>query len=366
MKADRSKHFIVSTAVPEAAEHNALIWVATEAGSNPKEAAVQPMAQASGAFCGSLDEMCVMAHRLWSDLAEDKGLPPIAMVPASHLAAFGPHSVILRNQESSSGLAWLCPQATVGAVAGAAFDHICPPDGIAETNRDYFAFLLHDDLEIVSHTRHPRRFSVDTFGCDGALFWLEGILLPFECGDEISVLAIILESRSNRGTSAENIFDLDESAILQVPPDPISVPVAERKLTKKESLRHQEGMSMLHVVQKASVADLIADARSAACEAREAEDRSRMALYAALERSYDIARRAAVAPEEFAAQIVFGADCSESQLAEYVAVLDRARERNIPVGELTIFLCEQDNGLAANPQTSRWTVHASCGADAAE
>lgn len=108
----------------------------------------------------------------------------------------------------------------------------------------------------------------------------------------------------------------------------------------------------------------LAEARALAQEARNAELRSRSALYRAVSRAYDLSLAAEKDPEEFAAllereniasvprapmtpvvKLVFGADYDKSRIAEYAAVLSFAHREGIADGALAEFLEHADGGL---------------------
>ena len=118
--------------------------------------------------------------------------------------------------------------------------------------------------------------------------------------------------------------------------------------------------------------DTLAAARELAQAARSSEDRSRVALYAAVGRAYDFSLAAEAAPEEFeelvaesgltvqdrapmtpVVKLVFGADYDKTRLTEYAAVLTHAHRVGIERGQLSRFLAEADGGLKGVVQAER-------------
>jgi hypothetical protein len=114
------------------------------------------------------------------------------------------------------------------------------------------------------------------------------------------------------------------------------------------------------------LADWLASARELALAARGAEDRSRLALYAAIGRAYDFALAAAADPTGLAeliadaglvpqerapmtplVKLVFGADYDKTRLAEYAAVLAHASRLAVGQGGLEAWLSATPGGLKA-------------------
>ena len=110
--------------------------------------------------------------------------------------------------------------------------------------------------------------------------------------------------------------------------------------------------------------DWLAAAREQADQARNAEDRSRAALYEAIGRAHDFALAADEAPEDFAelladygieaqdrapmtavAKLVFGSDYDKTRLSEYAAALEWARRHAIARGDLAEHLRTAPGGL---------------------
>ena len=124
--------------------------------------------------------------------------------------------------------------------------------------------------------------------------------------------------------------------------------------------------------EPAGLYDCLAAARELADIARNREDRSRTALYAAVGRAYDVSLAAEAAPDEFAelledngltqqerapltpvVKLVFGADYDKTRVTEYATVLGHAHRVGIERGELARFLDEAEGGLKAVVATER-------------
>ncbi|MGI9374908.1 MAG: PAS domain-containing protein [Tsuneonella suprasediminis] len=122
----------------------------------------------------------------------------------------------------------------------------------------------------------------------------------------------------------------------------------------------------------ASLFDCLAEARELAQTARNSEDRSRGALYAAVGRAYDVSLAAAEAPDDFAdiladsgltmqdrspmtpvVKLVFGADYDKTRITEYAAVLSHAQRLGVARGALARFLSDAEGGLKGVVQAER-------------
>lgn len=116
--------------------------------------------------------------------------------------------------------------------------------------------------------------------------------------------------------------------------------------------------------ENAGLYDYLASARELAQMASSSEDRSRAALYAAVDRAYDVALAAQETPEDYAellaenglivqerapmtpvVKLVFGADYDKTRLTEYAAVLSHAQRLGLVHGQLSTLLEESDGGL---------------------
>ncbi|MEZ5687532.1 MAG: hypothetical protein R3E21_01905 [Caenibius sp.] len=179
--------------------------------------------------------------------------------------------------------------------------------------------------------KYPRKFN--------------GAALPFGNAKIRSIMIVIEESADPVEVEGESVLNLDESAIL-----------SEENGNSGQTSGLSQAFDDINREMPArdvkdfpaqSVVSLISEARVSALNAQEAEEKSRLALYAALSRSYDLAVCAAENPEVFAAQLIFGDDCSESKLAGYIAVLAEALGKKIPQGELGKFLESLDGGIEA-------------------
>lgn len=116
----------------------------------------------------------------------------------------------------------------------------------------------------------------------------------------------------------------------------------------------------------AGLREVLAAARALALASHSADERGRLALYAAVSRAWDVALAGAEEPREFGkvlaeaglamqdrapftpvVKLVFGADYDKTRLAEYAAVLGAAQRLALPAGTLADHLARAPGGLKA-------------------
>lgn len=116
--------------------------------------------------------------------------------------------------------------------------------------------------------------------------------------------------------------------------------------------------------QDAGLYDYLASARELALVARESEDRSHSALYAAIGLAFDVSLAAQASPEEYAellsenglvaqdrapmtpvVKLVFGVDYDKTRLTEYAAALSYAHRVGLGSGLLADYLHNAEGGL---------------------
>jgi hypothetical protein len=129
------------------------------------------------------------------------------------------------------------------------------------------------------------------------------------------------------------------------------------------------------------LADLLASARELAQAAQGSEDRSRLALYAAIGRAHDFALAAAAFPQDLAEliedaglkaqerapmvpllKLVFGVNYDKTRLAEFATALNHADRLGLAAGMLAPYLAGEPGGLKGVVQRERELRRAESGA----
>ena len=357
MTADAAKCFEGIREARRLAERDPLIWVSLEGVGQSRKLPEHSRSLEETATTSSAAELFALARPVWSELADGRIMPPASLSERGPLSALSVHSICLCVKEGGAGVPTEFEVHRVGNAAARVAETAWTLDQRFELADDPFFGGLQNEVAELFETCEPVSFE-KTLGEDGSEpSHICGILMPFGEARPEMILAVISAPNDLPTETGEQILDLDEADIL-AEAGANDMRANSTSATRVDHVDHdfapgQEDDIMLQVVEKNSVADLISEACNSAEEAREAEARSRAALYAALSRSYDLALRAAASPEEFAAQIVFGSGCSESQLAEYVAILEQARERNVMAGGLAGFLTDDEEGSAALGEADR-------------
>jgi hypothetical protein len=124
--------------------------------------------------------------------------------------------------------------------------------------------------------------------------------------------------------------------------------------------------------EDSSLSDWLQAARSSADVARDADARSREALYKAIGRAYDFSLATQRFPQDYAelladngitvqerapntpiVKLIFGAGYDKTRLTEFAAALDYGHRNCVPVGDLSDMLAKQAGGLKAIVQSER-------------
>lgn len=285
-----------------------------------------------------------LAIELWEQSSTGGRLPSVRDMLEEKWAHFSNHSIIIDIEgEASVGS---LPAIKLDQI-GEGLKYLLRESAKVEELSDIFLPPLSDALE----TKQPVSFEFSWNTEERGLREFQSAVLPFGYTKIRSMMIVIEESAKSGEVEGEYVLNLDESHILSGEDEKSG---QSSSATEKEADLDQE-MPAREMNDRSlrSVVNLISDARDSAKSAHEAEEKSRMALYAALSRSYDLALCAAETPEVFAAQLIFGGDCSEGKLAGYIAVLAEALNRQIPQGELSRFLQDLDGGIEALIETNR-------------
>lgn len=190
-----------------------------------------------------------------------------------------------------------------------------------------------------------------------------------EAGEEVGPLE--LDSPLEPEAAHEAQEELPASFAESVPEEPVAEPEFERPADHEPAAKaaidpkvDAEDEIEAELPADADLFDCLASARELAQAARNSEDRSRSALYAAVGRAYDFSLAAQEAPQDFAelveenglsvqdrapmtpiVKLVFGADYDKTRLTEYAAVLAHAHRSGIERGSLANYLAEAEGGL---------------------
>lgn len=276
----------------------------------------------------------VLAYNYWASLLDGRDFPSIEDLNPDDLVDFAPNSLLLDfTSGGSPALSYL--GADIREECGLS-DEVRSIDDVP--GGSLLSRLTDHYMQIIAN-RAPVGFEAEFHNQRDEEFCYRGIMMPFSSdGDTIDFIYGVIN-----WTAADR-----ESA---------SPPVGEGAGERDAGADVETG---------AALADRLQAARTIAAAARDAEGRSRGALYRALAKAYDFALAArddpagmadileesgikaqARAPMTPIAKLVFGADHDKARLTEYAAALANADRRQVAQGGFLSFIEGQAGGLKA-------------------
>ena len=343
--------------------------------------------------------MQVRAYNFWAAMLDDRAFPSVSQLDADNLPDFGPHSVLLdfTGGIDNPGIRFL----------GAKLAEECGAEGtitsLADVPRRSLLSRITDHYMQILANQAPIGFEAEFVNQRGATILYRGILLPFADNEETidHIYGVInWKELADQKTTDELLLEIDQ--VLEVVPEvalaapPLTVwadgPADDSGVLELVTPLDPAGSLVdwpepgfgaaadaeaaradLPVLDLAAIepdadamelADWLASARELAERARDSEDRTHQALYAAIGRAYDFALAAAAEPEEMrdmladaglkaqerapltpVVKLVFGADYDKTRLAEYASALGYAQRLDLPRGTLAAHLAEAPGGL---------------------
>jgi hypothetical protein len=317
--------------------------------------------------------MHVRAYNHWVSLLDGRAYPSIEDLEPENLTDFGPHSVLLDFSAGagSPGISYL----------GGALRTECDlPENIESVadvpSRSLLSRLTDHYLQIIAN-RAPIGFEAEFVNHRGNNTMYRGILMPFSSDDDTIdfIYGVINWKEVADAALSTDITDAVDKVLQSAAPRP-STPVAVwadgPSANIAESAHgdaHDDDDDALDLAAFESdgteeLADWLAAARDFADVSKQAEGRSRQALYRALGQAYDFAQVAdarqddyvqllddsGIKPQDRApmtpvVKLVFGIDYDKTRLAEYATALTHGRRQNIASGEFTAYLEKFAGGL---------------------
>ena len=348
--------------------------------------------QESGVAAIGTDErrMHVRAYNYWVSLLDGRDFPSIEDLEPADLVDFAPHSVLLDFTGGRDNPAT--------PYVGAAIRDECDlPEEVQNIedvpSRSLLSRLTDHYMQIIAN-RAPVGFEAEFDNQRDQTICYRGILMPFSSdGDTIDFIYGVInwkklgqeeqsapvDVRPEPETSAveDEPLELDEPiAILseEIPAEsdePLELTEALEVTLPPDSEPENEesGIAIdlqIDLGEDAGLADRLWAARESADAVRDAEGRSREALYQALSRAYDFAVAAKNDPEDYAelleesgvraqarapmtpiVKLVFGIDYDKARLTEYAAALSYADRQGVDLGGFLSFIEGQAGGLKA-------------------
>ena len=352
-------------------------------------AAVDGVTEAIGA-----DErrMHVRAYNYWVSMLDGRDYPSIEDLEPGSVSDFAPYSVLLDFTAGQADPATPYVGSAIRAECGL-------PDDMADIgqvpSRSLLSRLTDHYLQIIAN-RAPIGFEAEFVNQRGHSICYRGILMPFSSdGDTIDFIYGVInwkdigeadaasasitpalppvepepEIMSSGEDEAPSHLAWEDGPLADQSPVADPVVVAE-PIAAIEPVLGFEPVEIDEPVAApdadAGLADHLCAARESAAVCKDADGRSRVALYRALAMAYDFAVAAKRVPHEYAeilddagvkaqqrapmtpvVKLVFGADYDKSRLTEFAAALSYAERRKTDFGEFLSLIESQSGGLKA-------------------
>jgi len=334
--------------------------------------------------------MHVRAYNYWVSLLDGRDYPSIEDLEPGDLSDFAPNSVLL--DFTSGGDEPATPY------VGAAIRQECGLDEEVKTiadvpSRSLLSRLTDHYLQIIAN-RAPVGFEAEFENQRGETIFYRGILMPFSSdGDTIDfIYGVINWKKVDHAAQAEVARpeavlaavqpmepdeepleltetvqpEIEAAASPEPEEEPLELTDEVEVLMVPETPAAPDFEISLEIDENAGLADRLCAAREHADAVKEADGRSREALYGALSSAYDFALASKADPEDYAelleesgvkaqarapmtpvVKLVFGIDYDKARLTEYAAALSYAERQQVESGGFLKFIQAQAGGLKA-------------------
>jgi hypothetical protein len=331
--------------------------------------------------------MQVRAYNFWTGQLGDGNYPNIEELDPESVEDFREFSVLL---DFTSGIENPSIQ-----YVGDAIRDICgltddityldqvPPRSLLSRITDHY-------LQIIAN-RAPIGFEAEFVNDRDVTIMYRGILLPYSSDDDTIdfIYGVINWKEAVAPDVSEELAVEIQQAMRGVPVRTEHVPVwadgpssgmlDETPVAAGYDVDHSElALDAGYMVEEiapdedSTLSDWLQAARSSADLARDADVRSREALYGAIGRAYDFSLAASRFPADYSelladngivaqvrapmtpiVKLIFGAGYDKTRLTEFAAALDYAQRNFVPVGGLALVLAKYDGGLKGIVQAER-------------
>ncbi|HEU0310941.1 MAG TPA: hypothetical protein VFR36_06965 [Sphingomicrobium sp.] len=367
----------------------------------------EPQPDVSAAIGSDERRMHVRAYNYWCSLLDGRDYPSIEDLEPGDIQDFGPHSVLLDFTEGRENPATPYIGAAIREECGLGDDS----KSIADVpSRSLLSRLTDHYMQIIAN-RAPVGFEAEFVNQRGRSICYRGILMPFSSdGDTIDFIYGVINWKDvGEGSAAPQVIraelpphgsetgDPDEDETLElteddtlelVDPAPADVsiegivPFAEPETEPGPVMPHlswedgpladpeplapadEDEEEILELDADAGLADRLWAARESAEVCKQADGRSRAALYRALAMAYDFAVATKRVPDEYAeilddagvksqarapmtpiVKLVFGIDYDKTRLTEFAAALSFAERQSVDFGGFQQFVEQAEGGL---------------------
>jgi hypothetical protein len=354
--------------------------------------------------------MHVRAYNYWCSLLEGRDYPSIEDLEPGDIEDFGPHSVLLDFTEGRDNPATPYIGTAIREECGIGDDI----KSIANVpSRSLLSRLTDHYMQIIAN-RAPVGFEAEFVNQRSRSICYRGILMPFSSdGDTIDFIYGVINWK-DLGEANEpdqvirpalpslepDMYELDEGEVLELGEDevlepneivavddldgavvPFAEPDTEDEAAPTPHLTWEDGPladpepiaatpneeedePAVELDADAGLADRLWAARESAEVCKQADGRSRVALYRALAMAYDFAVATKRVPDEYCeilddagvkaqarapmtpiVKLVFGVDYDKTRLTEFAAALSYAERENVDFGGFQEFVEQAEGGL---------------------
>ena len=350
---------------------------------------------------GDERRMHVRAYNYWCSLLDGRDYPSIEDLEPGDIEDFGPHSVLLDFTEGQENPATPYIGTAIREECGLGDDIKSIGD---VPSRSLLSRLTDHYMQIIAN-RAPVGFEAEFVNQRSRSICYRGILMPFssdgdtidfiygvinwkDLGEAPEIPQVIRAELPPLTDEAEN-FDEEDTlelveqlpseteadvvAMVEPEPELEAEAVATPHLTWEDGpLADPEPVEVADADEEpvtelsddAGLADRLWAARESAEVCKQADGRSRVALYRALAMAYDFAVASKRVPEEYSeilddagvkaqarapmtpiVKLVFGAEYDKTRLTEFAAALSYAERQNVDFGGFQQFVEDADGGL---------------------
>jgi hypothetical protein len=329
----------------------------------------------------STDErrMQVRAYNFWTAQLNDKNYPSIEELDPSSVEDFRDYSVLLDFTSGIENPSIEYLGEKLRSECGLS-DDVSYLDQVP--SRSLLSRITDHYLQIIAN-RAPIGFEAEFINDRGVNIMYRGILLPYSSDDDtIDFIYGVINWKEAVAVEIAAPLQLEvEQALAAAPPRQEHVPVWADGPTAGHLDDEKEVEDLDHIIdelelgesyalaesqpdENSSLADWLDAARQSADSARDADMRTRDALYQAIGRAHDFALVAAKHPADYAellsdaglvaqerarftpiVKLVFGVGYDKTRLTEFATALQFADRNAVPMGGLADILSKHDGGL---------------------
>jgi hypothetical protein len=328
--------------------------------------------EAPPVISGDERRMQVRAYNFWTAQLHDKNYPCIEELDPASVDDFSDYSVLLdfTSGIENPSIEYLGEKLRVecGLEEGVTYLDQVPSRSLLSRITDHY-------LQIIAN-RAPIGFEAEFVNDRGVNIMYRGILLPYSSDDDtIDFIYGVINWKEAASAEIAAPLQLEvEQALVASPPRQEHVPVwadgptaghiddlpAVDELELGESFAFDDAQPD----ENSSLADWLDAARQSADSARDADQRTRDALYQAIGRAHDFALVAAKNPDDYAellsdagltvqerapftpiVKLIFGAGYDKTRLTEFASALQFADRNAVPMGGLAEMLSNYEGGL---------------------